>query len=314
MEGRAFEREMRTISELIKFTPERDTLLTIGVFDGVHLGHQKLINRLTNQAAARNLLSGVVTFHRHPRRVLAHQSTLARLITLDERTRLLKDIGIDLVVPLTFTQEFAQLTAREFVTFLLEHLRMKGLVIGPDFALGRGREGNVETLKKLGKEIGFTVESVEPLTLEDSVVSSTAIRKALDNGDMEETSTLLGRNFRLKGPVGGGKERGQVLGFPTANIVVDQDQALPINGVYATLSYIGDKVYRSVTNIGVRPTFDEEGRTVEVFIMDFSGDIYGQELAIELIHRLRGEVKFAGPDDLTAQINKDVEQAKLLLK
>lgn len=305
---------MRTISELIKFTPERDTLLTIGVFDGVHLGHRKLINRLISQAMDRDLLSGVVTFHRHPRRVLAHQSTLTRLITLDERKRLLEDMGVDLVVPLTFTREFAQLTAREFVTFLMEHLRMKGMIIGPDFALGRGREGDFQKLKKLGKELGFTVESVGPLTLEGSIVSSTAIRKALEKGDMETTSKFLGRHFRLKGLVGGGKERGQVLGFPTANIIVDQDQALPVNGVYATLSYIGDKIYRSVTNIGVRPTFDEEGRTVEVFIMDFSGDIYGQELTIELIHRLRGEVKFAGPDDLAAQINKDVEQAKILLK
>lgn len=305
---------MRAITELAQFAPEHDTLITIGVFDGVHLGHQKLIRRLIELAKAQDLDSAVVTFHRHPKRVLAHQSMLARLISLEERSTLLKQLGVNMIVPLTFTQNFAQLSAREFVLLLIEHLRMKGLLVGPDFALGKGREGNIERLRELGQDLDFTVDTVDPLVIDGVVVSSTAIRNSLAKGDMESTTKFLGRPFRLTGIVESGKERGQVLGFPTANIAVDGDQALPVEGVYATLSHIGDKTYKSVTNIGVRPTFDEAGRTVEVFIIDFSDDIYGQELSIDIIHRLRGEVKFGGPRELSAQITKDVEQAMALLK
>ena len=305
---------MRAITELSAATPEKETLVTIGVFDGVHLGHQRLIGRLTEQAAARGLLSCVVTFHRHPRRVLAHQSTLARLTTLEERARLLKGIGVDMVVPLTFTQNFALLTAREFVLLLIEHLRIRGLVVGPGFALGKGREGDFPALERLGQELGFTTEAVEPLVSQDYIVSSTAVRNALDEGDMEASSRLLGRYFSLRGLVEGGRQRGRVFGFPTANIVVDQVQALPADGVYATISHVEGKVYPSVTNIGVRPTFDEEVRTVEVFIMDFSGDIYGKDLSIDLVHRIRGEQRFTGIDELVAQIGRDVEQARQVLK
>ena len=302
------------ISELANFRPERGTLLTIGVFDGVHLGHQHLIEMLNQQAAARNLLSGVVTFSRHPRAVLSPQTKLARLTTLEERTSLFKSLGVDLVVPIPFDSEVAKLSAREFVAILQEHLRMQGLIIGPNFALGRGREGNVDALKALGQELGFTVEVVGPLTVGNHMASSTAIREALSRGDMETTSKLLGRHFSLSGVVVGGRERGQVLGFPTANLEVDSEHALPADGVYATLGHIGDKVYRSVTNIGMRPTFNERERTIEVFLIDFAGDIYGQKLTIDIIERLRGEMKFAGSEELVAQISKDVERAREILK
>jgi riboflavin kinase/FMN adenylyltransferase len=304
---------VQLVSELKRFSPERGTLLTVGVFDGVHLGHRQLIERLVQRALRRNLISGVITFSFHPRTVLSPKSRLARLTTLEERTALLKAFGIELVVPLTFNAEFAALSAREFVTLLQEHLKMQGLIIGPDFALGRGREGDFNRLKDLGNELGFTVEVVGPLKLEDSLVSSTVIRKALAIGDMRRTSKLLGRHFRLSGPVVGGSERGHILGFPTANIKVDSDQALPVDGVYATLGFIGNKVYKSVTNIGLRPTFDNGERTVEVFLLDFDGNIYGQDLTIELVERLRGEQKFENAEDLIAQIKVDVERAREIL-
>ncbi|MGB2884972.1 MAG: riboflavin biosynthesis protein RibF, partial [Dehalococcoidia bacterium] len=230
------------------------------------------------------------------------------------RITLLSDIGADFVGPLTFGTELAALSAREFVILLQRHLHMQGLVIGPDFALGRGREGDVAWLQALGQELGFTVGVVEPIVLEGSLVSSTSIRKALTRGDMNMTSKLLGRHFRLSGQVMGGTERGHVLGFPTANIGVDSEQALPSDGVYATLGYLGDKVYRSVTNIGTRPTFGEGERTVEVFLIDFDGDIYSQNLTVELIERLRGETKFADAKELSAQIARDVEQARAILR
>lgn len=305
---------MQLISELASFSPERETLLTVGVFDGVHLGHQHLIKKLTQQAATRNLLSGVVTFNSHPQNVLSPQTKLARLTTVEERTRLLSGLGVELVVPLDFSTEVAALSAREFVIILQMHLRMRGLIIGPDFALGRGREGDAAPLQTLGQELGFSVEVVEPLISGGSLVSSTAIREALSQGNMGATSKFLGRYFRLSGPVIGGMERGHGLGFPTANIGVDSDQALPIDGVYAALGYIGGEVYKSVTNIGIRPTFGDGERTIEVFLIDFAGDIYGEKLTVELVERLRGEIKFADAKELSAQISRDVEQARSILK
>jgi len=236
------------------------------------------------------------------------------LTTLEEKARLLKSLGVDLVVPLTFTTKLAALSAREFVLYLKKYLRMRGLVIGPNFALGRGREGNTAMLQSLGKELDFTVEVVKPLTVEGSLVSSTAVRQALAKGDMNTVSRLLGRHFSLSGPVVGGEERGHILGFPTANLQVDPEQALPEDGVYATLGHVGNKVYQSVTNIGVKPTFGKGERMVEAHILDFAGELYSQKLTIELVERLRAEMKFAGPEELSAQIKKDIEKARTLLK
>ena len=306
---------MQLVSDLSSFTPERETLLTIGVFDGVHLGHRHLIRKLIQRAAGGNFLSGVVTFNSNPKAVLSPKTKMACLTTLEERASILKSLGIDLVVPITFTTEVAALSAREFVLYLKKYLKLRGLVIGPNFALGRGREGNVATLQSLGQELGFTVEVVKPLMTENILVSSTAVRGALARGDMKTTTKLLGRYFSLTGPVAGGFERGHgILGFPTANIQLEQEQAIPEDGVYATLAHVGDKVYQSVTNIGVKPTFGKGERTVEVHILDFTGDLYGRKLTIELVERLRAEVKFAGPEELAAQIKEDVEQAKTVLK
>jgi riboflavin kinase/FMN adenylyltransferase len=305
---------VQLISELSSFTPERETLLTIGVFDGVHLGHRHLISKLIQRAAEGNFLSGVVTFNSNPKAVLSPKTKLARLTTLEERVTLLKNLGVDLVVPLTFTKEVAALNAREFVLYLKRYLKMRGLVIGPNFALGRGREGNAATLHSLGQELGFTVEIVRPLTVESTLVSSTAVRAALARGDMNTTTKLLGRYFSLSGPVAGGFERGHILGFPTANIQLEPEQAVPEDGVYATLAHIGNKVYQSVTNIGVRPTFGKGERAVEVHILDFAGDLYSRKLTIELVERLRAEVKFANPEELTAQIRQDIEQARSILE
>jgi len=305
---------VQLISELSSFSPKKETLLTIGVFDGVHLGHQHLIGNLTRRASAGNLASGVVTFNVNPKAVLSHKARLARLTTLEEKASLLKSLGVELVVPLTFTTELAALSAREFVLYLKRYLRMKGLVIGPNFALGRGREGTAAILQSLGRELDFTVEVVKPLIEEGSLVSSTAIRESLARGDLKATAKLLGRYFSLSGTVVSGVERGHELGFPTANIEVDHEQALPHDGVYATLAHVEDRVYQSVTNIGVKPTFGKGERTVEVHLLDFSGDLYGKKLAIELVDHLRAEMKFAAPEDLVAQIKKDIEKARILLK
>ena len=300
--------------ELARALPEHDTALTIGVFDGVHLGHEFLIKKLKERASDGGLLSVVVTFHRHPRLVLSPRSNLTYLTSIKERIRLLESLGVGCVVTLSFTRELAELSAREFVGLLQKYLRMRSLVVGSDFALGKRREGDALKLESLGEELHFSVEVVEPMECEGEVVSSTAIRFALSQGDMTKVSQLLGRRFTLSGQVMKGDQRGKTLGFPTANLVPDPEQALPPDGVYTTRAFVNETAYPAVTNIGVRPTFDDGKRVVEVHILDFEErELYGHEIRIELVHRLRGEVRFSGADELKAQMQRDVEQTRALL-
>ncbi len=304
---------MQVEEELAKFAPQQEAVLTIGVFDGVHLGHQHLIEYLKRQALVRDYLSGVVTFAKHPLQVLSPQTPLYNLTSLEERIRLLQKLGVEIIVPLSFTPELAELPASHFVALLKKHLKMRGLVVGPDFALGRGREGDVFYLHSLGKELGFTVDVVSPKIVDDESVRSTAIRQALSQGDIRKVSKFLGRPFSLSGRVIHGIERGKHLGFPTANLAVNLDQALPADGVYVTRAYLGNNAYSSVTNIGRRPTFGQGERTVEVYLIDFKGGVYGEELKIELLERLRDERLFSDPEELKVQISKDVEQAREIL-
>ncbi len=304
---------MQVEEELARFKPERDTVLTIGVFDGVHLGHQHLIRYVIRQALAKDYLAGVVTFRNHPLDVLAPHQKRLRLTAVEERTRLMLALGMNFVVPLTFTPELARLPARDFVILLQEKLNMKGLVIGPDFALGRQREGNVFLLRQLGKELGFWVEVMAPMMVGGEIASSTRTREALAQGDMPKVRQLLGRNYTLKGSVGHGDERGRELGFPTANLEVNSGQAIPADGVYATRAHLGNEVYPAVTNIGMRPTFGGTKRTVEIYLLDFQGSLYGQDLRVELVDRLRPEKRFANAQELTAQISNDIEEARAIL-
>jgi riboflavin kinase / FMN adenylyltransferase len=288
----------------------RDTALTIGVFDGVHRGHLHLLGILRQRAGERGLAAGVITLHPHPALVLDPQAGIAYLTSLEERVRLLRESGIDFVLPLTFSADVARLSAADFLAALRERLRMRFLLAGPDFALGRGREGSGDALQRLGEEMGFEVESVGPLVEDGLVISSSVIRAALEAGDMDAVNRLLGRPFSLTGPVVRGVERGRVIGFPTANIAAGSGEALPPFGVYVTRAFVDGAGHKSVTNIGRRPTFDDGERTVEVHIMDFDGDLYGKEIRIDVLKRLRGELRFEGADALIEQIRKDVEAAR----
>lgn len=300
---------MQVEEELAKFAPQRETVIAIGVFDGVHLGHRYLIEYLKRQALVRDYLAGVVTFANHPQQIISPETPLPYLTTLEDKVRLLQRLDIELVVPLTFNQELAQLSARQFIHLLQKHLKMKGVVVGPDFALGRGREGDVFALHSLGKEIGFTVDVVAPKVIDGNVASSTSIRQAIAQGDIQRVHKLLGRPFGLLGRVVHGEERGRSLGFPTANLEVNSGQALPSDGVYVTRAYLGNNAYPSVTNVGKRPTFGQGERTIEVYLLDFEGGIYGEELRIELLERLRSERYFSDPAELKAQIEEDVGRA-----
>ena len=305
---------MQVETELAEFTPEKDMLLTIGVFDGVHLGHRHLIARLAGLAREQGLGSGVITFSRHPRGVLAPKSRLPFLTDIERRIELLRSEGVGAVIPLSFTPELAKLSPEEFLSLLKKRLRMQGLVIGPDFALGKNREGSADVLRRLGEEMGFSLTVVPPLTIDGEVVSSTAVRQALAEGDMKRAQKLMGRPFRLHGQVVKGDRRGAELGFPTANLDTEAEQALPADGVYTSRAYIDDQAYPAMTNIGLHPTFGGDRRLVEAYIMDYEGDLYGRDLAIDIIERLRGEIKFDSPEELKKQIAEDVKRGKATLE
>jgi riboflavin kinase / FMN adenylyltransferase len=300
--------------ELAVFTPNCDSLVTIGVFDGVHLGHKHLLFKLKELAGQQSLCTIALTFHTHPQEILAPSSQPPFLTDAAEKAELLKKEGVSGVIVLTFTPELSRLSAREFIDLLRSKLRMKGLVIGPDFAMGRHGEGNIPALKKLGRELGFSVTVIPPVKMNGEIISSTVIRKAMADGDMEKVRLLMGRPFSLRGKVIHGQGRGSGLGFPTVNLSVVEGQALPPDGVYATFAHAHDKVYHSVTNIGKNPTFGDNQRTIEAYLLDFREDLYEQEVKINFIHKLRDEVKFASPDELIKQIYKDIKSARDLLR
>lgn len=298
--------------ELSRASPGRPSAVTIGKFDGVHRGHQYLVGLLMERAQARGLASVVVTLHPHPITVLRPGTKISYLCSLEERVALLRDLGVDEVGVLSFTSELAQLSYRDFLALLVEQLDLKLLLIGADFALGRNREGTADALSALGVERGFEVDILPIFSEDDAKVGSGAVRAALAEGNMESVAQLLGRQFAVRGPVVRGAERGATIGFPTANLAVALDLTLPKYGVYVTRSYLGETTHDSVTNIGLRPTFDgDEARpTVETHLLDFEGDCYERELRVEFLHRLRDEQRFAGPDELVAQIARDVEAAR----
>ena len=305
---------MNIEDELAAFTPAQPTLLTIGVFDGVHLGHKYLLGHLVARAREKGCLAGVVTFKTHPEKVLKRRDTLPWICTLEERVRLLKEVGIDVVVPVTFTRNVAGLTAREFVILLKKYLKMCDLVLGPDFALGKHRQGDSAHLREIGEDLDFRVEVVRPARLGDEVISSSAIRRLLTEGDLLKVEKMLGRHFSLEGTVVQGDLRGHTLGFPTANLEVQPEQALPRDGIYVTIAHCQGQQLHSVTNIGVRPTFDGLKRLIETYIMDFKGDLYGQNLRIDLIARLRDEMKFESVEGLKKQMQWDVMQAREIFR
>ena len=305
---------MNIDQELGDYTPGGETVLTIGVFDGVHRGHLHLISQLTALAMQTRRLAGVVTFRNHPAAVLKPDFRPSYLTSVEERSRLLQDLDVDFIIPVTFDREISLLRAGQFAALLRDRLRMKALVIGPDFTMGHKREGNAEALVALGGELGFTVNVVEPLNDEDGhPVRSTTIREALAEGDLPHVSELLGRDFTLAGTVVKGAGRGGPLGFPTANLAVDPGMAVPGDGIYAAWANIGPTKHMAATSIGVRPTFEDSGHAIEVFMLDFEDDLYGKEVRLEFVTRLRDEVKFDTVEALQEQVREDIDQIRAVL-
>ncbi len=298
-------------SELSRIAPGRPCAVTIGVFDGVHRGHQHLAAVLLERARQEHLASIALTFHPHPRTVLRPGTAITYLTSLEERVELLQRLGLDAVGVLAFTSELAQLSPLEFLSLLVEELDLKLLVVGPDFALGRNRAGTIGVIRQIGESLGFRVEVADLLAEGGEKVGSSSVRQALSVGDVERVARLIDRPFSLRGPVVAGDRRGHTLGFPTANIAIGLDRALPAYGIYVTLAYVRETAHPSCTSIGIRPTFDVEPRpTVETYILDFDEDVYGQEMRIDLLHRLRGENRFDSADELITQMHHDIEATR----
>ncbi|HCL26606.1 MAG TPA: hypothetical protein DHW65_09725 [Dehalococcoidia bacterium] len=297
---------------LASAAPAKGTVVTVGVFDGVHEGHRHLLRQVVELAGS-EYIPAVVTFTNRPVTVLNPGTEPSYLTTLEQRIDLIKEQGIELVVCLEFTDEFSQITAADFAAALSEDLNMKGLVLGPDSALGKDRQGDLTFMQEQGKELDFWARSVEPLEIEGQPVKSRRVRDALTNGNVGMCPKLLGRNHVLSGTVVIGDQRGRTLGFPTANIDVDDQLLLPGDGIYATWAVIDGKRHRSATSIGIRPTFELSQRLVEVFVMDFSADLYGKTVGVEFIKKVRDQEKFDGLDALIKQINRDVDDCRQVL-
>ena len=305
---------MKIEEELSYVSAKKDTAVTVGVFDGVHRGHKHLFDELKREAGRSSNQAVVVTFLNHPKSVLRPGFRPRYLTSIDDRVALIRESGIDIVVQATFDLDLSRLPAGDFASMLFRKLKMKQLVVGPDFAMGRNREGDPETLTNLGLAMGFTVHVVDPLwDGDEKVVRSTIIRDALAQGEIEIVNRLLGRNFVLTGTVVKGRGMGMQLGFPTANLKPNQDMAIPGNGIYATWAIIGDRRVMAATSVGTRPTFGGGDHVVEAFILDFHGNLYDRQIRLEFIHKLRDEIKYDTVQELQSQVQKDVDETKSVL-
>ena len=290
--------------------------LTIGSFDGVHRGHQAILHKLVAGAQAAGAPAVVLTFFPHPSIVLRGRSGPFYLTSPEERAVLLGQQGVDHVITFKFDKTFASQTARGFVQTLYDHLELRHLCIGPDFALGRGREGDLPFLQNMGKELDFSINVMRPILYRGQAVSSSRIRSALSAGDVQLAKALLGRHYQVHGEVVAGDGRGRTIGIPTANLDVWAERLLPKSGVYACLVCLDGQTYRAVANIGVRPTFENQEALprLEVHLLDYAGDLYGKDLTVRFVSRLRDEQRFPNIQALVDQIQADISKAKKILR
>lgn len=297
---------MKTFSNIKEYNNKK-SVVTIGTFDGVHIGHKKILERIIFNAKELNCESVVLTFFPHPRMVLQDNSVVQLLNTVNEKTLLLEKTGIDNLIIHPFNQEFSRLTAEEFVKeILVNQLNIRKIIIGYDHRFGRNRTANINDLIVFGKEYGFEVEQISAQEINDNAVSSTKIRNAILEGNITLANNYLGYNYFFSGIVVKGKQLGRTIGFPTANIKINEDYKLiPKNGVYIVKSNYDKKTIFGLMNIGTRPTVDGTNQTIEVFFLDFDKTIYDETLTIEIIEFIREEQKFDSLNDLKNQINED---------
>ncbi len=302
----------RNIQEIHEKLPR--AVVTIGNFDGVHLGHREIFRRLKRAAAELGGVSVVITFEPHPLKILSAGKSLRLINTYAEKEILIEASGIDYLVTIPFTREFAAISADAFVReILVDRIGTVKVIIGYDYAFGRNREGNAEFLRRQGQELGFEVQVLEPISDGRTVYSSSNVRKLIESGNVRDVVSLLGRHFSLGGTVVHGFHRGKGLGFPTANLKTDKE-LIPGFGVYAVKVRIGDAVYDGACNIGDNPTFQDGGTSIEVFIFEYDGDLYGREVRLYFVERLRGEERFADAEALRKAIANDVARCREILQ
>jgi riboflavin kinase / FMN adenylyltransferase len=290
--------------------PRRRSAVTIGNFDGVHLGHQQILHSVLDRARRTGALAAVLTFYPHPARVLRPAEAPALLETLDQRLAAIGAAGIDAALVTRFDAELASVAPEDFVLrFLLDTMAAQTILVGGNFRFGHRGAGDIKLLGELGKRWGFAVEIVPPVVENGVVVSSTAIRTAIRDGRVDEARRMLGRAYALEGEIRTGTGQGRKLVVPTLNLATGQE-VLPKNGVYATEAIVAGKTYRAATNVGLRPTFDGARITIESFLFDFSDCLTSGKLEVRFWHRLRDERKFSGPAELREQVLKDIDQAK----
>jgi len=297
--------------------PTKKAVVTIGNFDGVHIGHQALLHTVVEKAHNIGGTSVALTFNPHPTRVLSANGYPPLITLKEQKSELIARTGIEVLLQIPFTLEFAAISPRSFIEdLLIRRIGMKVLVVGKDYTFGRNREGNLDLLDQWAPELGFEVIVVDWIQSANGLtqrISSTRVRELVMDGRMEETKKLLGRNYQIRGKVASGRNRGgRLLGFPTANINL-QDELSPKQGIYAVTVEHGAETYKGVANIGYSPTFDDHIFTVEVHILDFKKDIYGNRIRVNFIQRLRDEIKFQNIETLAAQIHLDIDQARQIL-
>ncbi|HED37318.1 MAG TPA: bifunctional riboflavin kinase/FAD synthetase [Ignavibacteria bacterium] len=302
---------MKVFESLSKVTINKNSVVTLGTFDGVHLGHRKIIEMMKNKAEQLNSRDFLITFYPHPRKVVPNNSYNVKLLTTQrEKIGLLKSLDIQNILIINFTKEFSQLSYNEFLeNYIINGTGLKNIVIGYDHHFGKGRNGNADKLRELSSMYGFNVTTVDAVSINGIAVSSTKIRNALLNGNINEANSYLGRFYSFGGTVIKGDGRGRLLGFPTANLKLeDDDKLLPAIGIYAVECFIEGKKFLGVMSIGKRPTFYDSGKiTTEIYIIDFEKDIYGDFITVNVIDKIRGEEKFSSTGELIKQMKKDTE-------
>jgi|TARA_X000000368_G_scaffold224674_1_gene177361 riboflavin kinase/FMN adenylyltransferase len=298
---------MRIFDNLKSYSSEKESILTIGTFDGVHIGHNKILKRLIQDSKKNNLSSLVMTFFPHPRMILNKSHEIKMIDTIDEKINLLEKTGLDNLIIHPFDNNFSKIRAKEFVEeILVKKLKIKEIIIGYDHKFGKDREASVEDLKKFGKDYMFTVKEIPAQEIDSIAISSTKIRNAILNGEIEKCNKFLGRNFILTGKVVYGDGLGKKIDFPTANIEIKETyKIIPKNGVYLVKTKINSNTYFGMMNIGIRPTVGGTNKSLEIHFFNFKDNIYGKNVSIEIIKKIRDEEKFSSIDQLKIQLKKD---------
>lgn len=306
---------MVTVQSISEYDERYPTVITIGTFDGVHIGHHKILERLIKNAAALDLKSTVLTFFPHPRMVLQKDVDIKLLNTIGEKTKILKAMGLDQLIIHPFTKEFSRLSATEFVRdILVNKLKTKKIIIGYDHRFGRNRNANITDLRAFGNTLNFEVEEISAQEINEVSVSSTKIRKALEAGDIPTANSYLGYNYMLTGSVKKGKGLGRQIDFPTANLNIPESfKLIPKNGVYTVQSELFGTMVHGMMNIGYNPTVSGNDKSIEIHYFDFDHDLYGKEIQVDILHRIREEHKFESIDALKSQLHKDKETSLSLI-